>query len=87
MAARIFRARQLLNSKLKEKEVPGDWSHILTQKGMFTFTGWNAKQVSVLKEKYHLYLFPNGRINMCGVTEGNVDAIVQAFNEVIVNEI
>jgi len=87
MAARILKARQLLNSKLKEKEVPGDWSHILTQNGMFTFTGLNVKQVQVLKEQYHLYMLPNGRINMCAVTDANVDAIVHAFKSVIVNEV
>jgi len=52
MAERIMKARQVLNSKLREKEVPGDWSHILSQKGMFTFTGITAKQVAVLKEKH-----------------------------------
>ncbi|XP_066920450.1 aspartate aminotransferase, cytoplasmic-like [Clytia hemisphaerica] len=85
MADRILRARQLLNSKLKEAEVPGDWSHILSQKGMFTFTGLTAKQVAVLKEKHHMYMLPNGRINMCAVTEGNVDYVVQAFKDVVVN--
>lgn len=87
MSNRILKARQLLISKLKEKEVPGDWSHILSQNGMFTFTGLNPKQVSVLKEKYHVYLLPNGRINMCAVTEANVDGIVNAFKEVIINEV
>ena len=85
MADRILRARQLLNSKLKEAEVPGDWSHILSQKGMFTFTGLTAKQVAVLKEKHHMYMLPNGRINMCAVTDGNVDYVVQAFKDVVIN--
>lgn len=85
MANRITTARNLLLSKIKEFEVPGDWSHIVNQNGMFTFTGLREPQVLVLKEKYHIYLLPNGRINMCGINEINVDTIVQAFKDVVVN--
>ena len=85
MAARMLKARKVLNAKLRELDVPGDWSHILTQKGMFTFTGLNAKHVAVLKEKFHLYMLPNGRINMCAVTNDNVEYIAQAFKDVILN--
>lgn len=85
MASRILKARQVLNAKLKEIDVPGDWSHILSQKGMFTFTGLNAKHVALLKEKYHLYMLPNGRINMCAVTDQNVETIAMAFKEVILS--
>lgn len=87
MAARILKARKLLNRKLKEIEAPGDWSHILSQTGMFTFTGLSQKQVLVLKEKFHLFMLPSGRINMCAVTEANVDRVVQSFKDVLINEI
>lgn len=85
MANRITNARILLLNKLKEIETPGDWSHIMKQMGMFTFTGLTQPQVVMLREKYHIYMLPNGRINMCGVNESNVDTIVQAFKDVVVN--
>jgi len=85
ISTRILKARQLLNNKLKEIEAPGDWSHILSQTGMFTFTGLTPKQVSVLKEKHHLYMLPSGRINMCAVTDANVDRVVQVMKDVILN--
>ena len=49
MADRILKTRSLFHQKLKANNTPGDWSHIMSQTGMFTFTG--------LKRK--LYLFSN----------------------------
>lgn len=85
VAERILRARQLLLSKLKELGTPGDWAHITNQCGMFTFTGLNAKQVQILKQKYHIYMLPSGRINMCGITPQNVDYVTKAFDHVVRN--
>ena len=33
---------------------PGDWSHIIKQIGMFTFTGLNKDQVAFMTKEYHL---------------------------------
>ena len=43
MSDRIQRSRKLLYEKLKALGTPGDWQHIITQNGMFTFTGLNRK--------------------------------------------
>ena len=85
MGERILGCRQLLYNKLAELDVPGDWHHILNQKGMFTFTGLTPKQVSILKEKYHIYLLGSGRINMCALNDKNIDYVTKAFKDVIVN--
>jgi len=39
---------------------PGDWSHIIKQIGMFTFTGLNAEQVSFMTKEYHIYMTSDG---------------------------
>lgn len=39
MADRIMRMRKLLYDELVRIGTPGDWSHITTCIGMFTFTG------------------------------------------------
>lgn len=85
MADRINSMRQLLQDKLKSIETPGDWSHIVKQNGMFTFTGLKPKQVAVLKEKYHIYMLGSGRINMCGINTSNVDYVANAFKDVVLN--
>ena len=43
MATRIKENRQLLLTKLRELGTPGDWSHISTQIGMFSYTGLHSK--------------------------------------------
>lgn len=85
MADRITYVRKSFLEKLKAIEVPGNWSHIVNQNGLFTFTGLNAKQVAVLKEKYHIYMLPSGRVNMCAINLSNIDYIANAFKDVVLN--
>jgi aspartate aminotransferase len=67
MTERILKMRQELYTRLKRLSTPGDWSHIVNQKGMFTFTGLTESQCALLTEKHHVYLVSNGRINICGI--------------------
>ena len=39
---------------------PGDWSHIIKQIGMFTFTGLNTEQVAFMTREYHIYMTSDG---------------------------
>jgi len=83
MADRINNARHSLYEALKLLETPGDWSHIINQKGMFTFTGLNPTQVLALKEKHHIYMLGNGRISMCGINTTNLDHVSKAICSVV----
>ncbi|KAK7274086.1 hypothetical protein RIF29_15158 [Crotalaria pallida] len=56
MADRIINMRQKLFDDLRARGTPGDWSHIIKQIGMFTFTGLNAEQVSFMAKEYHIYM-------------------------------
>eukprot|EP00042_Codosiga_hollandica_P027509 m.137532 g.137532 ORF g.137532 m.137532 type:complete len:418 (+) comp52507_c0_seq2:71-1324(+) len=86
MSGRILRMRQSLHSALVECGAPGDWSHILNQRGMFTYSGLNATQVRALEEKHGVFLLASGRMNMCGVTPGNVHRIARAIRDVLAPE-
>ena len=67
MSARIISMRASLRQKLEELGTPGDWSHITTQIGMFSYTGLTQEMCVFLKQEKHLYLLKSGRISMCGV--------------------
>jgi aspartate aminotransferase len=67
MAGRIIDMRHALVAKLKELGTPGDWSHVIKQIGMFSFTGLTEKQVLKLREDAHIYMTKNGRISMVGI--------------------
>ncbi|KXJ14640.1 aspartate aminotransferase, cytoplasmic isoform X3 [Exaiptasia diaphana] len=85
MGDRIIEMRNLLLSKLKELGTPGTWNHIADQKGMFSFTGLNIKQVEMLTNKHHIYLLNSGRINICGLTPSNIDYVAAAIHDVVCN--
>ncbi|VAH64142.1 unnamed protein product [Triticum turgidum subsp. durum] len=60
MADRIISMREQLFNALKIRETPGDWSHIIKQIGMFTFTGLNSDQVAFMRQEYHIYMTSDG---------------------------
>ena len=77
--------RAALRSALEAKGVPGDWSHITTQIGMFSFTGLTVKQSEAMVSKHSIYMTKNGRISVCGVTTKNVDHIAESIKDVVLN--
>ncbi|GAB1605812.1 aspartate aminotransferase, cytoplasmic-like [Argonauta hians] len=85
MADRIKDMREKLYQKLKGLQVPGSWEHIITQIGMFSFTGLDPNQVDKLVKKYHIYLIKQGRINMCGLNSANLDYVAKAIHDVVTN--
>jgi aspartate/tyrosine/aromatic aminotransferase len=83
MRERINGMRELLVKTLKAKGVPGDYSFITRQRGMFSFSGLTPPQVEALKQKYAIYIVGSGRINVAGITEHNVDPLCEAIAEVV----
>src|SRR5207248_11210559 len=83
MRGRINGMRELLVTTLKEKGVPGDYSFITRQHGMFSFSGLTPEQVEKLKQKYAIYIVGSGRINVAGITEQNVGPLCEAIAEVL----
>jgi len=84
MASRIILMRDELKKRLIALGTPGNWDHITKQQGMFSYTGLNAQQCEKLITEYHIYLLKSGRINMCGLTSGNLDYVANAINAVVV---
>ena len=83
MRGRINGMRQLLVNTLKAKGVPGDYSFITRQRGMFSFSGLTPPQVEALKQKYAIYVVGSGRINVAGITEQNVEPLCEAIADVV----
>jgi aspartate/tyrosine/aromatic aminotransferase len=77
--------RNALRGALEAKKVKGDWSHITTQIGMFSFTGLTTKQSETMVNKHSIYMTKNGRISVCGVTSKNVDYIAESIKDVVDN--
>ncbi|MCI0492666.1 MAG: aspartate/tyrosine/aromatic aminotransferase [Planctomycetes bacterium] len=82
MRGRINGMRELLVKTLQAKGVPGDYSFITRQRGMFSFSGLTPPQVETLKQKYAIYIVGSGRINVAGITSENVEPLCDAIAEV-----
>ncbi|KAK4401178.1 Aspartate aminotransferase 3, chloroplastic [Sesamum angolense] len=62
---------------------PGDWSHIIKQIGMFTFTGLNSKQVAFMTKEYHIYMTSDGRISMAGLSLRTLPHLADAIHAAV----
>ncbi|KAL0327550.1 UNVERIFIED_CONTAM: Aspartate aminotransferase 3, chloroplastic [Sesamum angustifolium] len=83
MADRIICMRQQLFDALRSRATPGDWSHIIKQIGMFTFTGLNSKQVAFMTKEYHIYMTSDGRISMAGLSSRTVPHLADAIHAAV----
>ncbi|RVX72335.1 hypothetical protein B0A52_04540 [Exophiala mesophila] len=83
MAQRIGDVRATLRRQIESRPHSGDWGHLESQIGMFSFTGLNEKQVLRLRHVHHIYLMLNGRASLSGVNQDNVEYVAAAFNEVV----
>jgi aromatic-amino-acid transaminase len=66
------------------KRVPGaDFSFILKQRGMFSYSGLTKEQVLRLRSEYSIYTIETGRICVAALTTKNIDYVADAIAKVI----
>ena len=79
MRDRIKRMRAALVARLQAAGVAGDLGYIVTQKGMFSYSGLNATQMQRLRSEFGVYGVDSGRICVAALNEGNLDHVAQAI--------
>lgn len=87
MAGRIKQVRQKLYDELSSKDKSGkDWSFVLKQIGMFSYTGLSKTQSDNMTEKWHVYMTKDGRISLAGLPSSKCgylsDAIIDSYYNV-----
>ncbi|MHC0466511.1 aromatic amino acid transaminase [Kosakonia cowanii] len=83
MRTRIQAMRQTLVDALNAAMPTGDFTYLLKQRGMFSYTGLSAAQVDRLREEFGIYLVSSGRICVAGLNNRNVHRVAQAFSAVM----
>ncbi len=83
MRLRIIKMREALVNRLQEGLSSDRFNHLLTQKGMFGFTGLTPAEIGLLRERHSIYLLNNGRICISGLTSSNVIAVADAIIDVV----
>lgn len=83
MRDRLQSMRDLLVAALK-REAPGrDFSHVERANGMFSFLGLAEDQVEALKRDAGVYMVGSSRVNVAGITPGNVDYLAKSIASVL----
>ena len=83
MRERIKALRQALVEGI-HRRVPGaDFSFVLRQRGMFSYSGLSKEQVARLRQEFSIYAIDSGRICVAALNARNVDYVADAIASVI----
>lgn len=83
MRDRIRLMRQQLVEKIKAQGAAQDFSFVLRQRGMFSYSGLTAEQVDRLREEHGVYAVSSGRICVAALNSGNIDKVAAAIAAVL----
>ena len=83
MRWRIKKMRHLFVQLLKEYGAEQDFSFIMEQNGMFSFSGLTKEQVIRLRDEFGVYAVNSGRVNVAGMTPDNMAPLCEAIVAVL----
>ncbi|QGI79903.1 hypothetical protein CEK25_006632 [Fusarium fujikuroi] len=84
---RLKALRKQLHHRLAQVlKTPGNWDHILRENGLFSYLSLNPKQCQTLIDQHHIYLPPNGRINISGLSQSNISRVADSLDQIILEE-
>lgn len=83
MRDRIRTMRSGLVDAIKAQGVAQDFSFVIQQRGMFSYTGLSAAQVERLKEEFGIYAVSTGRICLAALNSKNIGAVAEAIAQVV----
>src|SRR5690606_37902403 len=79
MRDRIRDMRSQLVAKIQAAGVEQDFSFVMTQRGMFSYSGLTKAQVERLREDFGIYAVGSGRICVAALNSGNIDYVAHAI--------
>jgi len=83
MRDRIKVMRKRLVDSIHSRVSNADFSFVLKQRGMFSYSGLTKAQVQRLREELSIYTIDTGRICVAALTSKNVDYVADAIAKVI----
>ena len=79
MRTRISDMRGLLAQELHKVTGDGSFDFIRAQRGMFSLLGVSPQAVERLREKHHIYMMSDSRMNLAGLMPHNVEYVAEAI--------
>ena len=83
MRQRIKTMRSSLVDKLQANGVAQDFSFVIKQRGMFSYTGLSAEQVARMQSEFGVYAVNSGRVCIAALNTGNIDYVAKAIAAVL----
>jgi aromatic-amino-acid transaminase len=83
MRERILSMRHALHAALLQRRPGHDFGYLLSQRGMFSYTGLSATQVDRLRDDHAVYLLRSGRMCVAGLSPRNVEPVAAAIAAVL----
>lgn len=83
MRERISAMRRLLVDSLSARVPNRNFSYMMKQRGMFSYTGLNPTQVDLLRQSHGTYLVRTGRLCVAGLNLRNIEHVTRAMAEVM----
>lgn len=84
MRERIKAMRRSLVDKVRALRADFDFSFVINQRGMFSYSGLTREQVHRLRDEYSVYAIDSGRICVAALNTRNVDYVATAVASVLV---
>jgi aromatic-amino-acid transaminase len=84
MRDRIKIMRRELVDKIRAIRSDFDFSFVIRQRGLFSYSGLAREQVKRLREEYSLYAIDSGRICVPALNSRNIDYVARAIANVLV---
>ena len=82
MRDRIRAMRRQLVDQLKNR-VENDFSFVLRQRGMFSYSGLSKQEVQTLRDKYSVYVIETGRVCVAALNSRNIEYVAGAIADVL----
>jgi aspartate aminotransferase len=79
MRTRIADMRDLLAQQLRQATGAGTFDFIRAQRGMFSLLGVSPQAVERLRDKHHIYMTSDSRMNLAGIMPHNVDYVAESI--------
>ena len=79
MRTRFQDMRSLLSDHLRDTTASSDFDFIASQRGMFSLLGVSPNAVERLRERHHIYMTNDSRMNLAGIMPHNVRYVAEAI--------
>jgi len=83
MRERIKSMRRALVDKVQARAPGFDFSFVMRQRGMFSYSGLSKDQVDRLREEFSIYAIASGRICVAALNSRNLDYVADAIAAVV----